>query len=161
MVEVKDDTKITLPSDKEILITRTLRAPRELVWRAYTEPEHIKEWMGPKIIKTLLYESDLRPGGKWRMVQRDPEGKEHVFSGENKEIRYPEYIAQTWRYDGFPDAESLSSVTFEKHGENTMVKIHVQHTSRENRDAWLSNGRMEWGMREGFQRLDQLITRLA
>ncbi len=161
MVELKDDTTVTLPSDKEILVTRTLRAPRELVWKAYTEAEHVKQWIGPRIITTTLYECDLRPGGKWRMVQHDADGMEYTFSGENKEVRYPERIVQTWRFDGFPGAESVSSVTFDKRGENTFVKIHVLHSSRENRDAWLSNGRMEWGMREGFQRLDELLPKIA
>ena len=156
---MNDDTTVTLPSDKEILVTRTLHAPLELVWKAYAEPEQVKQWMGPKMLTNVVYESDLRPGGKWRMVQRDPEGKEYVFSGENKEIHYPERIVQTWRFDGFPGAESLSSVTFENRGKNTFVKIHVLHSSRENRDAWLAEGRMEWGMREGFQRLDELLAK--
>ena len=161
MVELDDDTTVTLPSDKEILVTRTFRAPRELVWKAFAEPEHLKQWMGPKILTNVVYESDLRPRGKWRLVQRDPEGKEYVFSGENKEIVYPERIVQTWRFDGFPGAESLSSVTLEQRGKNTFATFHVVHSSRKNRDDWLAEGRMEWGMREGFQRLDELLTKLA
>ena len=86
-IEHKDDMTITLPSDKEVLITRTLHAPRKLVFEAMTEPRHLREWLGPLVMTITVADADLRVGGAWRFVHRAPDGTDHVFSGIIREFR--------------------------------------------------------------------------
>src|SRR5439155_730098 len=76
---------VTLPSDREIKLTRDFDAPRNLVFEACTKPEHLKHWWGPRGYDVILCEGDLRPGGAWRTVQRAPDGNEYAFRGEFRE----------------------------------------------------------------------------
>ncbi len=75
------EATIDLPSDGETVITRVFDAPASLVWKAMTTPEHIKRWYGLRSLETTIAEYDPRPGGKWRFVQRAPDGEEYAFSG--------------------------------------------------------------------------------
>ena len=68
-IQHKDDMTVTLPSDREVLITRTVHAPRKLVFEAMTEPRHLKQWLGPRVMTVTVAEADLREGGAWRFVQ--------------------------------------------------------------------------------------------
>src|SRR5438034_2374594 len=80
-IQHKDDLTITLPSDKEVLITRTLHAPRKLVFQAMTEPRHLREWLGPRVMTMTVADADLRVGGTWRLVNRAPDGTAPAVSG--------------------------------------------------------------------------------
>ena len=71
-IQHKDDMTITLPSDKEVLITRTLHAPRNLVFEAMTEPRHLRQWLGPRAMTMTVADADLRVGGAWRFIHRAP-----------------------------------------------------------------------------------------
>ena len=79
---------MTLPSDREILVTRVFDAPRALVFRAHTDPALIPLWWGPRYLTTVVAQLDVRPGGAWRFVQRSPDGSEYGFRGEFREIRH-------------------------------------------------------------------------
>src|SRR5712691_738154 len=92
-------TKITLPSDREILITREFGAPRDAVFKAMTDPDLIPRWWGPRAYTTVVDKMDVRPGGKWRFINRPPDGAEHAFRGEYREIIPPERIVQTFEYE--------------------------------------------------------------
>src|ERR1051326_2726978 len=104
---------VTLPSDREIRLTRDFDAPRKLVFEACTKPEHLKHWWGPKDYDVVLCESDLRPGGAWRTVQRAPDGNEYAFRGEYREIVPPERIVMTFEFEGFPGHVAVETITFE------------------------------------------------
>src|SRR5258708_29204146 len=93
---------MTLPSDREILIERVFNAPRRLVFEALTTPEHVARWYGPRAMTLTSCEIDLRVGGAWRYVLRDPAGNDFAFSGEYKEIVPPERLASTANYAGTP-----------------------------------------------------------
>src|SRR5437660_3819532 len=82
-------TKVTLPSDKEILITREFDAPRDVVFKAMTDPNLIPRWWGPRAYTTEVDQMDVRPGGKWRFINRTPDGTAHGFRGEYREIVPP------------------------------------------------------------------------
>ena len=101
-IQHKDDMTITLPSDREVLITRTLHAPRKLVFEAMTEPRHLKQWLGPRVMRVTIAEADLREGGAWRFVHRAPHGTDHVFSGVIREFRPPERVVRTSNYENIP-----------------------------------------------------------
>src|SRR5207247_642870 len=116
-IQHKDDLTIALPSEKEVLITRTLHAPRKLVFQAMTEPRHLREWLGPRVMTMTVADADLRVGGAWRFVHRAPDGTDHAFSGVIQEFRAPERVVRTNNYENIPGAESLETMTLEQHGE--------------------------------------------
>ena len=157
-IEYKDDMTVTLPSEKEVLITRTLHAPRKLVFEAMTEPRHLKQWLGPRAMTVITADADLRVGGAWRFVHRAPDGTDHVFSGVIREFLPPERVIRTNNYENIPGAESLETMTLEEHGQTTMVNIRVLFKSREQRDGYVASG-AEGGMRESYQRLDEYLTK--
>jgi len=152
-------SKVSLPDDRSILIERTFDAPRELVFKACTDPELRKKWWGLRSSKTIVSEFDLRVGGKWRTVFKAADGSQDAFHGEIREFKVPEKIVQTFVYEGFPDAMAIeTSVLKEKDGKTHMTTT-VLHQSKENRDGHLHSG-MEGGMNETFDRLDELLKEL-
>src|SRR3712207_6182333 len=82
MTSGRDTTTFSKPSDREIAMSRVFDAPRELVFQAYTDPVHIPHWWGQRSSTTIIDTFDVRPGGAWRFIERDPEGNEYAFRGE-------------------------------------------------------------------------------
>ena len=152
-------TTVTLPTDEQILITRELAAPRQLVYRAWTEPELVKRWWSGHRGEVTLAEIDLRVGGTWRYVMVAHGGFEVAFHGEYREIVPEERIVSTEVYEGMPDAEALNTVTFADRDGRTRLEILVQHASREHRDAHVGSG-MEAGMQEAMDRLEEVAAAL-
>lgn len=149
---------VTLPSDTEILITRTFEAPRALVWEAMTTPRHLLRWWGPDWCPLVACEIDLRPGGAWRYVSRDADGNELAWHGTYREIEPPGRLVSTEVFEGFPDAESVNTVTLTEADGVTTLQTLVRHASREFRDGHVQSG-MEGGMQVTFDRLDDLLAR--
>src|SRR5437764_2678875 len=89
-------TKVTLPSDLEILITREFDAPRDVVYKAMTDRNLIPRWWGPRRMTTVVDKMDVRPGGSWRFVAREADGKESGFRGQYREIVPGEKIVETF-----------------------------------------------------------------
>jgi uncharacterized protein YndB with AHSA1/START domain len=148
-------TAIRLPSDREILITRMFDAPRELVFRAHTDPALIPRWWGPRSTTTIVDKMDVRPGGKYRFVHRTQDGREYVFCGEFREIAPPERLVQTSEIEGAPGSV-LETITFEEHGGKTTLTILDVCSTVEERDAILASG-MEEGLSESYDRLAELL----
>ena len=151
---------VTLPSDTQILITREFDAPRHLVYRTYTTPELIKRWWTGDRGKMTIAEVDLRPGGSWRYAMIANAGFEVAFHGQYREVVPDERIVSTEVYEGAPDAEAVSTVTFTERDGRTTVSILVQHTTKEHRDAHINSG-MEAGMQEAMDHLEQVAVSLA
>ena len=148
---------LSLVSDREVVITRVLDAPRERVFRAYTDPEAIPEWWGPRGYTTTVETMDVRSGGLWRFVQHDAQGKEHAFHGVYREVLPPERIVQTFEYEGTPGHEVLETATFTSRPDGgTLVTVRSSFGSREDRDGMINAG-MEWGLRESYERLEELL----
>ena len=148
-------TAISLPSDREILITRGFDAPRELVFRAHTDPALIPLWWGPRSTTTIVDKMDVRPGGEYRFVHRTSDGSEYVFRGEFREIVPHERLVQTSEFEGAPGIV-LETITFEEHdGKTTLTVLDVCPT-QEIRDAILASG-MEEGLNESYDRLAELL----
>ncbi len=147
---------VTTPSDREIVMSREFDAPRDLVFEAYTSCEHISRWWGPRKYEVVGCEIDFRPGGKWRIVHRAPDGEEHAFRGEYREIAPPERIVWTFEYEGFPGSVSVETMTLEEHdGKTTFTATSVFNTVEE-RDGMLQSG-MEEGAGETMERLDEYL----
>lgn len=147
---------VTLPSDTEILITRSFEAPRSLVWDALTTPRHLLRWWGPDHCPLVSCELDLRPGGAWRYLARDADGNELAWHGTYREIVDLERMVSTEVFEGFPEAESLSTMTLTEHEGVTTLQTLVRHTSTQHRDGHVHSG-MEAGMQLTFNRLDDLL----
>lgn len=151
---------VELPSDTEILITRSFEAPRTLVWDLLTTPRHLLRWWGPGYCPLVACEVDLRPGGAWRYVCRmvggEADGEELAWHGEYREIAAPARIVSTEVFEGYPDAASLNTMTLTEDGGVTTLTTLVQHSSKANRDGHVDSG-MEGGMQQTFDRLDDLV----
>ena len=154
-------TSMTLPSDREILIERVFNAPRRLVFDALTRPEHVANWYGPRAMTLTSCQIDLRVGGAWRYVVRDPAGNDFAFSGEYKEIVPPEKLVCTENFEGIPPGHDyLVTVTLDEQDGQTKLRSHLQYRSPEDRDGHIQSG-MEPGMRETYDRLAELLATLA
>jgi uncharacterized protein YndB with AHSA1/START domain len=151
---------LTVPSDREVVLTRVFDAPRRLVWEAYTRPEHLKAWVGPRRLTMPVCEMDLRPGGAWRFVHRESNGQEHAFRGEFREIVPPERLVRTFEYEGMPGHVSVETATFAEHDGKTTVTVTARFDSVEDRDAMLGSG-METGAAEGWDRLAEHLGGMA
>ena len=149
---------LTTPSDREIVMTREFDAPRELVFEAYTNPEHIPQWWGPRVLTTTVHKMDVRPGGVWRFVQRDPNGNEYAFHGEFREIVPPERIVYTFEFEGMPGHVLIETVTFEEHEGKTKLTARALFQTVKDRDGMLNSG-MEHGAAESMDRLAELLER--
>jgi uncharacterized protein YndB with AHSA1/START domain len=103
--------------DREIVTTRVISAPRELIWRAWTEPEHVRNWWGPKGFTNTFHEFDLRPGGKWRFIMHGPDGKDYPNESVFIEIRRPERLV--FEHQSAP--RFRATVLFEDFGGKTKI----------------------------------------
>ena len=150
---------VTLPTDTQILITRDFAAPKHLVYRAWTTPELIKRWWGGNHGEVAIAEVDLQVGGRWRYVLAANGGFEVAFHGEFREIVPDELIVCTEVFEGMPDAEALTTMTFtETDGRTTLTQL-VQHQNQEHRDGHINSG-MEGGMQESMDHLEQVAVSL-
>jgi uncharacterized protein YndB with AHSA1/START domain len=153
---------VTLPTDREILITREFDAPKRLVYKAWTTPELVRRWWSGHQGEMTTCEMDLRVGGRWRYVMVAEGGFEVAFHGEYREIVPNERIVTTQVYElpGAPEDEGvLNIVTFTETAGRTTLTLLVQATSREERDALLDSG-MEVGMQQQLDLLEQLAISL-
>ena len=156
-----DTFKVTLPSDREIRLTRLFDAPRRLVFEAMSKPEHIKRWWGclGDGYSVPVCEVDLRPGGAWRFVNRHPKG-EAAFHGVYREIAPPERVVFTEIYDPFPDAESVVTAVLTEEGSQTRLTVTSLYPSKDVRDMVLQTG-MEKGAAISYDRLEDVAQELA
>ncbi|TXN29703.1 SRPBCC family protein [Lacisediminihabitans profunda] len=137
-------------------IVREFDAPREKVYRAYTDAALVTQWMGPRRLSMDLTSWDVRPGGSWGFFNRDADGTEYQFHGVFHAVTPGEHILWTFEFDGAPGHVSLESIDFDDLGSRSRVRIHAVYQSVEDRDAMAAGG-MESGVTEGFERMDELL----
>lgn len=148
---------LTLPSDREIKMTRIFNAPRELVWKVWTDPALIPQWWGPKKYPTVVEKMDVRVGGAWRYISRGENGEEFAFRGEYKEIVPVERIACTFEFEPMAGHISLDTATFEELPDGrTLMTSTALFSSQEDRDGMMQSG-MEDGATETYDRFDELV----
>jgi uncharacterized protein YndB with AHSA1/START domain len=152
------ETTFTRPSDREIEMTRLFDAPRELVFEAFTNPEHVPHWFGPRGWSVPVCEIDLRPGGAWRYVLRGPNDEEMGMSGVYQEIAPPERVITTESFDDYP-GESLNTLALTEKGGKTRYTVTVLYPNKETRDAVLATGMSE-GAAETLERLAEHLETL-
>jgi uncharacterized protein YndB with AHSA1/START domain len=161
-LEKRPALTVTLPSDREIAMTRVFDAPRRLVFEACSRPEHVARWWGPRGSTLTVCEMDFRPGGAWRFVLRGEDGRDHPFKGVYREVVPPERVVATFIYDVdfIRDSPALETVTFEEHDGRTTLRINVLHQSKEARDGHLHSG-MESGANQSYDRLAEFLRTMA
>ncbi|MGI5862008.1 MAG: SRPBCC family protein [Myxococcales bacterium] len=148
-------TKVTTPSDRVIQIERVFDAPRDRVWRAFTEPTLLAQWWA-RGNRVDIERFELKRGGHWRFVEHSPEGVDG-FEGRFAEVVPQERMTQTFEWDGMPGYPSLDTATFEELGPNqTKVVTISRFYTNEMRDGMLGAG-MEQGLNESYAALDRLL----
>ena len=131
------------PGKQDIISTVVLDAPRDLVFKAYTDPKLFAQWWGPARYKNVIEKFDARTGGEWRVIQRGDDGGEHAFRGVNHSVEAPERICQT----------------FESLGNKTRVTAQIVFQSVMDRDGMVASG-MKSGAHESMERLAELLENL-
>lgn len=151
---------LTTPSDREVVMTRVLDAPRRLVFDAWTNPEHVPHWMlGPEGWTMPVCEIDLRPGGAWHFVWRHSDGREMEMRGAYQEVTPPERLVSTESWGGdWPD--TLNTLTLTEEDGKTTITQRVLYPSKEARDAALQTG-MKDGASESLDRLAEHLQTMA
>ena len=150
---------VSLPTDKQILITREFDAPRHLVYRVWTTPDLVKRWWTAGRGQMTACEIDLRVGGRWRYVMQANGSFEVAFHGEYREIVPNERIVSTEVFEGMPDAEALDTLTFTEANGRTRLEMLVQHATQAHRDAHINSG-MEDGLQDALNHLEQVAISL-
>jgi uncharacterized protein YndB with AHSA1/START domain len=151
-------TTVTKRGDREIVITREVDAPRELVFKAITDPALIPQWWGPRRYTTSVDKMDVRPGGAWRFISRGPDG-DHAFKGEYREIVPPERIVQTFEWEGLPGHVSVETLILEERGGKTRMTATSVFDTQEDRDGMMETG-AESGARETWDRFAEVLQEL-
>ena len=151
----------TIESDPRVpmvRITREFDAPPEKVFRAHTDPELLKQWLGPRDLEMTVEHFDARTGGSYRYVHRRGDDA-YGFFGSFHEIRPNETIIQTFCWDGMPDGVALERLDLEDLGDGrTRLVATSLVDSFEGRDAFVAGG-MESGVLQGYEKLDELLER--
>jgi uncharacterized protein YndB with AHSA1/START domain len=150
-------TRIELGTDlPTIRITREFDAPRSKVFRAHTDPDLIRQWLGPRGLEMTVDRWDCRTGGEYRYIH-SRDGEEFAFHGSFHEVRPDQLIVQTFTYEGMPDSVALEKVVLEDLGDGrTRLVATSLGDSFEARDAMVASG-MEQGIVEGYERLDEVL----
>jgi uncharacterized protein YndB with AHSA1/START domain len=153
-------TMYAIPTDREIVMTRVVDAPRRIVFDALSNPKHVPNWLtGPDGWTMPVCEIDLRPGGAWRYVYRKDDGSEMTLQGSYREVAPPERLVATESW-GPQWPETVNTTVLTESDGQTTITITVRYPSKAARDAALQTG-MKEGMDQGFARLDALLDTLA
>ena len=149
---------VTTPAEREIRIERGFDAPRDLVWRAFTDPKLIAQWWGRGNI-LVVERMEVERGGHWRFEEHAPDGV-HGFEGRFREVTPPDRLVQTFEWDGMPGHVIVETATFEDLGDGRtkVVNVSLFHT-REERDGMLQSG-MEEGLNQSYLALDRMLETL-
>jgi uncharacterized protein YndB with AHSA1/START domain len=159
-----EKAQVTLPSDREVKVARSFKAPRALVYKAFTDPQLVQRWLlGPPGWSMPVCEMDVRVGGRYRWRWRsDQDGSEFGFAGTFREVQPAAKLVHTEAYDpgtvgdSYPEKETIVTVTFAEEGGVTTVTSLIDFGSKETRDAAIATG-MTDGMEQSYQLLDELL----
>ena len=158
-----NETTITAePGQHDYFIVREFDAPRELVFKAFTDPELVSKWLGPHGLKMTIEKYESKDGGSYRYIHEDPNGNKYFFRGVNHEVLPPERIIGTFEFEGLPERGhvALQTARFESlpDGRTRLVSQSLFQTVHD-RDGMLRSG-MERGVKQGFERLDEILASL-
>ena len=152
------ETQITVDPDVPLVrIVREFDAPPGKVFRAHVDPELVARWLGPHGYEMRIDHYDCRTGGSYRYLHSDGDGEEYGFYGSFHEVRPSKVIVQTFTFEGMPDSVAIERLELEDLGDGrTRLTATSLVDSFEARDGLVASG-MEVGIREGYERLDDLL----
>ena len=161
-MSTKNKTTITAePGKQEVIITREFDAPRELVFKAHTDPKLYVQWLGPRGYEMILDTFEPHSGGRYRYVHKDQNGNQFGFHGVFHEIS-EERMIQTFEFEGLPEGGHVTLDTMRLEslpGNRTRVTIQSLFQSVSDRDGMVQSG-MERGVNEGYERLDEVLANM-
>ena len=150
---------VTTPTDRSIRVERTFDAPRDRVWRAYTDPTLVAQWWG-RGNKLVIEKLEVEKGGHWRFVEHEG-GQQHGFEGRFREVTPQDRLVYTFEWDGMPAYVIIEDVRFVDRGDGrTTVVTDSLFYATEERDGFMASG-MEGGLNESYAALDALLARTA
>lgn len=157
-----DPVQITAPDGLPFVdVVREFEAPAALVWRAWTEPELVLRWLGPRGYDMVIEQWSLVTGGRYRYVHRDVEGAEYAFNGVVHLADPGRVLIQTFEWEGAPQIVSIDTLRFEDLGDGRCRTVgHSVFPSVAARDGMIASG-MERGLTEGYQQLDEVLAGLT
>ena len=138
-------------AEQEIVMQRVFDAPRALVFKAFTDPTMIPRWWGPKYLSTTVEKMEVRPGGRWRFIQRGKAGEEFAFNGIYREVERPSHLVYTFEFEGTPGHVVIETVTFEEHNGKTTLTSTALFETVDDLDGMMKAG-MESGALESMER---------
>jgi uncharacterized protein YndB with AHSA1/START domain len=150
--------QVTTPTDREIVMTRVFDAPRRLVYDAFTKPDLLRRWFGPRGWSLVTCEVDLRVGGSFRFVLRGSDGRELGMRGVYRELVPPERSVHIESFDEYPGESLVTAVLVEQRGKTTL-SVTILYPSREVRDAVIQSG-MEHGAAESYDKLAEMLAEI-
>ncbi|MES2436772.1 MAG: SRPBCC family protein [Patescibacteria group bacterium] len=156
-------TIVAEPGQLSIIITREFDAPRDLVFRAYTEADLYKQWVGPRGMSMEIEKFEAKNGGSWRYISKDPQGNAYAFNGVTHYMKTPELLVGTFEFEGLPERGhvALETARFESlPGNRTRVVGTSVFSTQTDRDGMIQSG-MEHGVVEGHERLDEVLAGLT
>jgi uncharacterized protein YndB with AHSA1/START domain len=156
---VTDLQIIVEPGRQDIVMTRTFDAPRDVVYKALTDPQLIPNWWGPRELTTDVDCMDVQPGGRWRFVQHDAAGNEYAFRGVYHDAVAPERAVSTFEWEGLPGHVALDTLTLEEIDGKTKYTTVTVFQSVADRDGMVQSD-MERGARDSTERLTEVIAGL-
>lgn len=147
--------RVTTPTDREIVLTRVFDAPRQLVFDAFSKPELLKRWFGPRGWSLTVCEVDLKVGGGFRFILRGPDGRDMGMRGDYRELAPPDRSVHMESFDDYPGEAQVTAAFVEQGGKTTMTAT-LLYPSKEVRDAVINSG-MEHGAAESYDKLAELL----
>jgi len=143
--------------NRELSISRVVNAPRELVWKVWTSPEHIKHWWGPSGFTNTISKMDVKPGGEWEFIMHGPDGTDYKNKHIYKEILKPERLV----LEHVTGPKFVMTVTFEEQGKKTLVNIHSLFESAEQLAEVIKVFKADEGMRQNVDRMETYVNNLS
>ena len=144
-------------ADRELLITRELNAPIELVWETWTSPEHIANWWGPEGFTNTITKMDMKPGGEWDLVMHGPDGTNYKNKSVFKEIVKHRRIV----YEHVTGPKFLATIEFEDRGEKIFLRWHMLFDTREQFIQTVKTFKADEGLKQNVEKLEKFLARLA
>jgi len=137
-------------SDRELVITRLLNAPTDIVWQVFTEPEHIKNWWGPNGFTNTIFTMDVRPGGEWDFIMHGPDGTDYKNKSVYKEIVKHEKIV----FDHVSGPKFTTTITFEAQGNKTFLTWRMLFNSAEEFNNTIKVFKADDGLKQNITKLE-------
>jgi len=143
-------------ANRELVISRVFNAPRELVWKVWTEPEHIKQWWGPSGFTNTIFQMDVKPGGVWDFIMHGPDGTDYKNKSIYKEVvKYEKLV-----YDHISGPRFQFTVTFKEQGKKTLILIQMLFETVELRDQTVKTFKADEGLRQNMEKLEVYLEKI-